>query len=156
MISTETKIKFKTIEWKFRDTTVKYPELSQIPKKKITSPAEFFELFKPVLQEEAFEIFLVAWLSSSNRVIGFEKVTQGLLNSSLIDPRSVFRGAIIANCANIILAHNHPSGNPDPSNEDISVTRVLVESGKILGINVFDHIVFADEEYTSFVERRLL
>ena len=62
MIPTETKVKFKTIEWKFRETTVKYPELSQIPKKKITSPAEFFELFKPILKEEPFEIFLVAWL----------------------------------------------------------------------------------------------
>ncbi|MHB8581188.1 MAG: JAB domain-containing protein, partial [Ignavibacteriaceae bacterium] len=88
--------------------------------------------------------------------IGFEKITVGLLNSSLVDPRSVFKGAIIANAASLILCHNHPSGNLDPSNEDIAITKTLIESGKILGIQIFDHLVFADNAFTSFVERRLI
>ena len=149
-------VRFKTLVWKFRETSFKYPDHSEIPKKKITSPKDFFELFQPLFKEEPSEIFVVAWLSSNNRVVGFEKVTLGLLNSSLVDPRSVFRGAIVANCANIILSHNHPSGNVDASQEDISITKTLVEAGKIIGINIFDHIIFADDKFTSFVERRLM
>lgn len=149
-------IRFKTLEWKFKDTRISYPELSEMPNKKISSPKDFFDLFNPIFKEEPVEIFLVAWLSSSNRIVGFEKVSVGNLNSSIIDPRSVFRSAIVSNSANIIVAHNHPSGNQEPSSEDITVTKKLVESGKILGIQVFDHIIFAGENFTSFVEKRLL
>jgi DNA repair protein RadC len=149
-------VRFKTLEWKFKETNIKYPELTEMPKKKITSPRDFFDLFNPVFKEEPVEIFIVAWLSSANRIIGFEKVSVGNLNSSIVDPRSVFRSAIVANSASIIVGHNHPSGNPEPSEEDISITKKLVESGKVLGVHVFDHLIFADDTYTSFVERRLI
>ena len=151
-----TSIKFKTLEWKFRETSIKYPESANMPTKKITSPKDFYDLFIPVFNEEPNEIFLVAWLNSANRVIGFEKVTSGLLNSSLVDARSVFRSAIVANCASIIIAHNHPSGNPDPSNEDIAVTKKITEAGRLIDIPVFDHIIFAGDNYTSFVEKELI
>ena len=72
-------VRFRTLEWKFRETSLKYPELQELPKKKITSPQDFYDLFKPIFIEAAVEIFLVAWLSSSNRIIGFEKVSQGTL-----------------------------------------------------------------------------
>jgi len=153
---TEKVVRFKTLEWKFKETNIKYPELTEMPKKKITSPRDFFDLFNPVFKEEPVEIFIVAWLSSANRIIGFEKVSVGNLNSSIVDPRSVFRSAIVANSASIIVGHNHPSGNPEPSEEDISITKKLVESGKVLGVHVFDHLIFADDTYTSFVERRLI
>lgn len=153
---TDRKVHFKTLVWKFKDTALSYPEFSSIPNKKVTSPHDFFDLFSPVFKDEPWEMFLVAWLSSANRVQGFELITKGNLNSSIVDPRGVFRAAIVANCANIILAHNHPSGNPEPSNEDISVTKKLIEAGKILDINIFDHIVFAGSSFTSFVERRLI
>jgi len=149
-------VRFKTLEWKFRETNIKYPELTEMPKKKITSPRDFFDLFLPVFKEEPVEIFIVAWLSTANRIIGFEKVSVGNLNSSIVDPRSVFRSSIVANSASIIVAHNHPSGNPEPSEEDISITKKLVESGKILGVHVFDHLIFVEDTYTSFVERRLI
>ena len=149
-------IRFKTLEWKFKDTKIHYNELTDMPKKKITSPKDFYDLFLPVFKEEPVEIFIVAWLSTANRIIGFEKVSVGNLNSSIVDPRSVFRSAIVANSASIIVAHNHPSGNPEPSEEDISITKKLVESGKVLGVHVFDHLIFAEETYTSFVERRLI
>ena len=149
-------VRFRTLEWKFRETSLKYPELQELPKKKITSPQDFYELFKPIFLEAAVEIFLVAWLSSSNRIIGFEKVSQGTLNASVVDPRAVFKGSIISNAAGIIIAHNHPSFNTEPSNEDISITKKLVECGKILEIPVFDHIIFAGEQFTSFVEKRLI
>ena len=87
---------------------------------------------------------------------GFEIVSSGTLSSAVVDPRTVFRSAIVANCANIIIAHNHPSENCEPSNEDIALTNKLVEVGKLIEINIFDHIIFAGDAYTSFVERRLL
>ncbi len=150
------KVRFKTLVWTFKDTSIKYPEYSDLPKKKITSPQDFFELFNPLLKEESKEVFLVAWLSSYNRVQGFEIVSTGTLTSAVVDPRAVFRGAIVANCANIIIAHNHPSGNTSASNEDISLTKKLVEAGKLIEINIFDHIIFAEDQYTSFVESRLI
>ena len=153
---TDKVIRFKTLVWKFKETNIKYPELTEMPKKKISSPRDFYELFQPIFKEEPVEIFIVAWLSSANRIIGFEKVSVGNLNSSIVDPRSVFRSAIVSNSASIIVAHNHPSGNNEPSAEDISITKKLVESGKVLGVNVFDHIIFAEDAYTSFVERRLI
>jgi DNA repair protein RadC len=149
-------VRFKTLEWKFKETNIKYPELTEMPKKKISSPKDFFELFQPIFKEEPVEIFIVAWLSSANRIIGFEKVSIGNINSSIVDPRSVFRSAIVSNSASIIVGHNHPSGNPEPSDEDISITKKLVESGKVLGVHVFDHLIFAEDTYTSFVERRLI
>jgi DNA repair protein RadC len=149
-------IRFKTLVWKFKETNIKYPELTEMPKKKISSPKDFFELFQPIFKDEPVEIFIVAWLSSANRIIGFEKVSVGNLNSSIVDPRSVFRSAIVSNSASIICAHNHPSGNNEPSDEDISISKKLVESGKLLGIHMFDHIIFAEDSYTSFVERRLI
>ena len=102
------------------------------------------------------ERFVVFWLSSANIVTGFEIISEGNLNSSVVHPREVFRGAIVATCANIILAHNHPSGNTEPSAEDINVTKRLVDAGKIIDISVFDHIIFGENSYSSFVEKRII
>ncbi len=153
---TDKKVQFKTLIWTFKDTSIKYPEFSELPKKKITSPQDFFDLFNPIMKEESKEVFLVAWLSTSNRVQGFEVVSSGTLCSAVVDPRAVFRSAIVANAAHLIVAHNHPSGNLEPSNEDISLTRKLVEVEKLLEINIFDHVIFGENGYTSFVERRLI
>jgi len=105
---------------------------------------------------EVKERFIVFWLNSANIVTGFEVVSEGTLNSSVVHPREVFRGAIVATCAHIILTHNHPSGNPDPSNEDITITKRLVDAGKIIDISVFDHIIFADDKFTSFADKRII
>lgn len=105
---------------------------------------------------EVRERFVVFWLNTANIVTGFEIISEGTLNSSVIHPREVFRGAIVASVANIILVHNHPSENPEPSREDINITKKLVEAGNIIDIKVFDHIIFAGDNYTSFVERRLI
>ena len=96
------------------------------------------------------------WLSSANKVIGFEVITEGLLNSSLCHPREVFRGAIVATAASIILVHNHPSGNLEPSQEDIAITKQLIDAGRICGIPVHDHLIIADSTYTSMAERGLM
>ena len=95
-------------------------------------------------------------LNSSNKIISHETISIGNLNSSVVHPREVFKVAIDNSSANIILIHNHPSGNPEPSNEDIRITKKIVEAGKILDILVFDHLIIAGETYTSFVEKRLI
>jgi len=110
-------------------------------KPKVSSPkdaAEFlFHKLRPLQQEEFFILFL----DTKNYIIKTVSITKGLLDSSLVHPREVFKPAIQANCQKIILAHNHPSGDPTPSPQDIKVTKQLVAAGDILGIKVIDHII---------------
>jgi len=124
--------------------------------RKISSPQDIAEIFIPILRDEIKEKFIVVCLNSANRVIKYETISVGNLNSSVVHPREIFKVAIDNSSASIILIHNHPSGNPEPSNEDIRLTKKIVESGKILDIPVFDHLIIAGETYTSFVEKRLI
>ncbi len=123
---------------------------------KITSPKDVAEIFIPLLKDELKEKFIIICLNSANKIIKFETVSIGSLNSSVVHPREIFKAAIEYSSASIILLHNHPSGNTEPSNEDISITKKLVEAGKIIDIPIFDHIIIAGDSYTSFVERRLI
>lgn len=123
---------------------------------KITSPADVAEIYIPKLRDELKEKFIVLCLNASNRITKEEVVSIGNLNSSVVHQREIFKAAIENSAASIILLHNHPSGNPDPSNEDILITHQIVEAGKIMGIPVYDHIIIAGNNYTSFVERRLI
>lgn len=123
---------------------------------KVTSPQEIADIFIPLLRDDSKERFIVVCLNSSNKIIKHETISIGNLNSSVVHPREIFKVAIDCSSASIILLHNHPSGNPEPSNEDISITKKIVESGKILDIPVFDHLILAGETYTSFVEKRLI
>ncbi len=123
---------------------------------KITSPKEIAEIFIPLLKDELKEKFILICLNSANKIIKFETISIGNLNSSVVHPREIFKAAIENSSASIILLHNHPSGNPEPSNEDIAITKKLVEGGKILDIPVFDHIIIAGITYTSFVEKKII
>jgi DNA repair protein RadC len=124
--------------------------------KKIASPSDVAEIFIPLLRDEVKERFIVVCLSSANKIIRYETISVGNLNSSVVHSREIFKVAIQNNSASIILIHNHPSENPEPSNEDITITRKIVESGKIMDIPIFDHIIIAGNNYTSFVEKRLI
>jgi len=124
--------------------------------RKITSPQDVAEIFIPLLRDELKEKFILVCLNSANKIIATETISVGNLNSSVVHPREVFKRAIDHSSASIILLHNHPSGNPEPSNEDISITKKMVESGKILDIPVFDHIIIAGNSFTSFMEKRLI
>ena len=123
--------------------------------KKITSPQDIAEIFIPILRDDNKEKFIVVCLNSANKIIKHETISIGNLNSSVVHPREIFKVAIDNSSASIILIHNHPSGNPEPSNEDIRITKKIVETGKIMEIPVFDHLIIAGETYTSFVEKRL-
>ena len=124
--------------------------------KSITSPSEVAKMFIPLLRDEVKEKFIVVSLNSANRIIRHDIISTGSLTSSIVHPREVFKVAIENNSANIILLHNHPSGNCEPSNEDIKTTKKLVEAGKILDIEVFDHIIIADTNYFSFIEKQII
>jgi DNA repair protein RadC len=125
-------------------------------RRQIRSPEDVARIFQPLLRDRQQEVFMVLLLDSANHLLRDIQVTSGILNSSLVHPREVFRGAINEPAASIILLHNHPSGNPEPSGEDIQITKQLVEAGKIIGIPVYDHIIIAGNESTSFAERGLL
>lgn len=88
-----------------------------------------------------------------NKIIGHRVVSIGSLSASIVHPREVFKEAIKVNAASIIVAHNHPSGDPSPSGEDVAVTKRLVKAGKIMDINVLDHIIIGDSKYLSMKEK---
>ena len=97
-------------------------------------------------------MFCTLNLRTKGQVININVVGIGTLNNVLIHPREVYKSAILCNASNIILAHNHPSGNPEPSRQDMDVTKRLAEAGRLMGIEVLDHVVVADDRYFSFRE----
>ncbi len=123
---------------------------------RIRGPRDVFLRLGPMLRDRKQEEFWAIYLDTQNRILSEQRITVGLLNSSLVHPREVFAPAIALAAASCILAHNHPSGDPDPSPEDLEVTLQLVESGRLLGIPVRDHIVLGDGCFVSLLERGLL
>ena len=146
----------RTVTWRFKESIELDHDIANKRSVVIRSPSDVFENYQSLFKDHVRERFIVFWLNSANRVVGFEVITEGLLNSSLTHPREVFRGAIVSTAASIILAHNHPSESTEPSQEDISITKQIVEAGKIIGIPVHDHIIFAGNTYTSLAERGLM
>jgi DNA repair protein RadC len=126
------------------------------PPERIKGPADVYRLCAPRLRQLAVEEFHVLALGSQSQVLADLLITRGILNSSLVHPREVFRAAIAEAAAGIIVVHNHPSGDPTPSADDRAVTRQLVEAGRLLDLPVYDHIVVGGERYTSFAEAGLL
>ncbi len=123
---------------------------------KINSPKDIAKYFIPKFLGMKTEIFKVLLLSSSNHIFREIEISKGILNSSLVHPREVFKTAISESAAFIILLHNHPSGNPEPSKQDIHITKQLYEAGKIINIPVLDHIIIAGNNYISFKEMGLI
>lgn len=105
------------------------------------------------LEKEHFKVIL---LNIKNHVISVEDISVGSLNSSIVHPREVFKPAIKRSSASMVLVHNHPSGDPTPSREDIEITRRLIEAGKILGIEVVDHVIIGNGVYISFKEKGII
>jgi DNA repair protein RadC len=119
----------------------------------ITCAEQVFRVFQGRFEKLDREEFLVVPLDTKNRVLGFHVVSVGSLGASLVHPREVFKIAILANAASVILVHNHPSGDPEPSAEDRRVTERLKEAGELVGIPVLDHVVIGDGRYVSFTDR---
>ena len=119
----------------------------------LSTPAASAAALGALLHDEPAEVFAILCLSTKHRVIAYHEVSRGTLDTTLVHPREVFKAALLANAAAILLTHNHPSGDPAPSPDDMALTRRLTDAGKLLGVDVLDHIVIGDGRYVSFRER---
>ena len=126
-----------------------------ITTERFSSPQQVFEMFRDLIFETK-EQFLALHLNGKNRIISLDRIAIGSLNQCVVHPREVFKTACMVSAAAILLVHNHPSGDPKPSGEDITITRRLKEAGALMGIPVLDHIIIGDGQYLSFVEMGLI
>ena len=122
----------------------------------IRTPADTIPVLEAELSELAYERFIALALSTKNHVIAVLPVSNGSLNASIVHPRELFQRVILANAASVIICHNHPSGSPDPSPEDIQLTKRLVEAGELLDIPILDHVILGYGRYYSFKEHSLI
>jgi DNA repair protein RadC len=139
---------------------VKVEDDDRISKKKkyknITCPEDMINIIRSKINNENRENFYVISLDVRNNFIGIDTVSSGTLSASLVHPRETFESAIRRHAAHIIVAHNHPSGDPEPSEDDIKITKRLVDAGKIMGIDVLDHLIITGENYFSFKDKDLI
>jgi DNA repair protein RadC len=141
----------------FRIALVREPGVKLAERPQLRVPAEAAPLLAQYIGETDREVFAVALLTIRHRVLGLHTVSVGCLTSSLVHPREVFKPAILAGAAALLLAHNHPSGDPEPSAEDIALTRRLVSAGQLLGIEVLDHLILGESgRFVSLRERGVL
>ncbi len=119
----------------------------------LRSSQVIFEAFHARMRDLRVEQFWLVLIDSKNRIMRDVLISQGTLSSSLVHPREVFREAILGSAAAILMAHNHPSGDPEPSQEDRDLTRRIEAVGELVGIRVLDHVVIGDGAYVSFLDR---
>ena len=119
---------------------------------RLGSSAEVVEQLMPGYRDLNRELFTIALLDSAHRVIKTKLLTAGTLNAALVHPREVFREAVVEAAAGLILVHNHPSGDPAPSEEDVKLTRQMIRAGSALGIPVVDHVIIGDGRHFSFAD----
>ncbi len=122
----------------------------------INSPSDVADLVMEEMRNLDREHFRIMHLSTRNNVLGISAVSVGSLNSSIVHPRECFKEAIRRNANSVILLHNHPSGDPTPSREDLDITRRLTEGGKILGIEILDHVIIGEKRYVSLKEQGII
>ena len=122
------------------------------PVTKISSPSDVSTILITKYGRRKVESFFVVTLNGNHQIVRVKEVTKGILNRAIVHPREVFYEAIKDRAASIVIAHNHPSSNTQPSSEDRSLTQRLEEAGKLMGIEVLDHIVFTETSYYSFLE----
>lgn len=131
----------------------KVSELTQV---KISKPSDVAELVLDELRMLRQEVLILITLDTKNKVISKKEVFKGGLNSSLVHPREIFREAVKDSAASIIICHNHPSGDPTPSRDDINITTRLKECGKMMGIELLDHLIIGDNRFISLKEKDIL
>jgi DNA repair protein RadC len=126
------------------------------PKRLLRSPADVAAVMRSKLKGKKKEHFWVICLDTRNRLVNSKQVSIGSLDTSIVHPREVFKEAVSSSAASVIFVHNHPSGDPEPSKEDVELTKRLVQAGQIIGIEVLDHIIVCDSSYLSLKASNLL
>ena len=124
--------------------------------RRISGPSDVYDMAKEFLEAEDREKLIVCCLDTKNQPLAINVVSVGSLNSSIVHPREIFKAAILCNSAGIILLHNHPSGDPTPSDEDIKATQRITECGKLMGIDLLDHVIVGNEKFCSLREKGIL
>src|SRR5499433_2556753 len=119
----------------------------------LSTPEQVFARYGPLMEDLKKEVFRVAMLDAQNGLLRDVVISEGTLSASLVHPREVFKPAILESAASIILLHNHPSGDPTPSREDVRLTRQLVECSKLLDLRIHDHVIVGRERYISLAQR---
>lgn len=122
----------------------------------VSNPRDVYEYLSPRMEHLKHEQFQVILLNAKNQVIDVESISEGTLTSSLVHPREVFKPAIRRSAFAILLAHNHPSGDPTPSREDLHITERLVEAGELIGIRIIDHVIIGHGRYVSLRRNGIL
>ena len=122
----------------------------------LSGPAEVYAAFGPLMEDLMREVFRIALLDAQNGLLRDRVISQGTLSASLVHPREVFKPAILESAASVILLHNHPSGDPTPSREDIRLTRQLVECARLLDLRIHDHLVIGHGRFVSLAERGII
>src|SRR5262245_28235452 len=130
---------------RFEDVICESPALEHLYGERPGSPAQVATLVSPLLLNEPVEVFVALLLAGRQQVAGFVEVSRGTLTTSLVHPREVYGPALRLGCAAVVVVHNHPSGDPEPSGEDFAVTRRLREAGQVLGVPLLDHVILGDE-----------
>lgn len=153
-VSTKT-VRLRVMRPVFRRELVREDLPAYVAKDRFTSPEQIYELFRD-LQFETKEFFIALHLDGKNRIVCFDRVSVGSLNQCIVNVREVFKSVFLSSAAALLLIHNHPSGDPDPSREDQEITRRLKGAGDLLGIQVLDHVIIGEDGYFSFVEKGLL
>jgi len=138
------KVKIKILQLK-----EEYKEYETRPR--MDDPQKVYDILKPMFLPEK-EVFFLLSLNTKNGITAIRTISIGSLSANVVHPREVFKAAILDDAAHIIVAHNHPSGDPTPSREDIEITKKLAETGKIMGIDVLDHVIIGDGRHFSMKE----
>ena len=150
-----TSFSFKEVQLVVRETPSIPAEVKPFEGVCFTSSQQVFEVLSDLKNMEV-ETFLCFHLDGKNTIKALQVVSIGTMTASLVHPREVFRSAIINGAVGVIFAHNHPSGHPQPSQEDLSITSRLCEVGKLIGIRVLDHVVVGADRYFSFADQGML
>ena len=131
-------------------------EKMNLQSKPVTSPGDIVELIRTKISSYTKEQFLVVSFDTRNRILGADNVSSGTLTASIVHPRETFESAIRRHAASIIISHNHPSGDAEPSEEDMKITKRLTEAGRVMGIEMLDHIIVTKNSYFSFKEKGMI
>jgi DNA repair protein RadC len=122
----------------------------------LTGPAEVYAAYGPLMEDLQREVFRIALLDAKNGLLRDKVISEGTLSASLVHPREVFKPVILESAASVILLHNHPSGDPTPSREDVRLTRQLVECARLLDLRIHDHIIVGRGRYVSLAEQGII
>ncbi|WP_303849411.1 DNA repair protein RadC [Apibacter mensalis] len=127
-----------------------------LKKEKISSSKDAYNILQPIIGDLMIEEFWVIYLSRSNKILSKEKISQGGITGTMVDNRLIFKHAIELNAVSLIISHNHPSGNIQPSNSDIQITHEIKKAGNLLNITLMDHLIVTQTSFFSFADENLL